>query len=218
MKIKPIFIILTLLIFPLTGSAQETETAEDFFSRVSSNFGSIMDYKATIQIRDTDSGNLIMEGSVIYRRPIFLKIDFTGGQIFVANNEMVAWYVPSYSFILEQELNPKSESSLESLASSKGLNYLRDYYTAIFPQGPEMVPIEEGSGEMVYKLDLVSSSSRRIELDINSNMMIRRIKTDSYIVDYTNIQINTNIPKEQFDYTLPSNANVYKNFLHEPTD
>ncbi len=218
MKSKWLFLILIFLVSSSIVNAQDTGNADAFFSQVSANFGSIRDYQANIQIRGASSGNLIMEGTVIYRRPIFLRIDFTGGQVFVANNEKVIWYIPSYSFILEQELYPKSDSSLQSLASSKGLNYLRNRYSASFTNGPNMVPLDAGSGELVYKLRLSSGRSRTIEISINSHMMIRRIVTGSYIVDYTNIQINTNIASEQFDYTPPSNANVYENFLYEPAD
>jgi outer membrane lipoprotein-sorting protein len=217
MKRKCLFLILIFFISASLVNAQDTSSADAFFSQVSANFGSIRDYQANIQIRSAGSGNLIMEGTVIYRRPIFLKIDFTGGQVFVANNEKVIWYVPSYSFILEQELYPKSDSSLQSLASSKGLNYLRNHYSTSFVSGPDMTPLDNGSGELVYKLRLFSGG-RTIEISINSHMMIRRIVTGSYIVDYTNIQINTNIASEQFDYTPPSNANVYENFLYEPAN
>ncbi len=218
MRKNCLFIILIIFISIFVCNAQDTVSADSFFSQVSANFGAIRDYTATIQIRSANSGDLIMEGTVIYRRPVFLRIDFTGGQVFVANNEKIAWYIPSYSFILEQEINSKSDATLEGLASAKGLNYL-SAYSASFPEGPDMVSLQSGSGELVYKLSLLSSSGyRSIELAINSNMMIRRIKTSSYIVDYTNIQINTNIAKAQFDYTLPSNANVYENFLYEPTN
>ncbi len=213
MKRNCFFIIIVFLISVSLCNAQELITGNAFFSQVSDNFSTIMDYRATIEIRDAESGDLKMQGTVIYKRPNLLRIDFTGGQVFISDNERMLCYIPTYSFILEQEFKQDNQTIIDT---SKGLDYLDNNYSASFVESPEMVPLEEGSTEMVYKLNLFSSRARfrELEVSIDSNMMIRRIITITIIIEYKNIQINTNLAAQQFNYIPPSSVSVVEDFLY----
>ena len=213
MKRNCFFIIIIFLISVSLCNAQEFITGNTFFSQVSDNFSTIMDYRATIEIRDTESGDLKMQGTVIYKRPNLLRIDFSGGQVFISNNEKMLCYIPAYSFVLEQEFKQDNQIIIET---SKGLDYLDNNYSASFVESPNMVPLEEGSSEMVYKLNLFSSHARfrELEVSIDSNMMIRRIITNTIIIEYKNIQINTNLVTQQFNYIPPSSVTVVEDFLY----
>lgn len=211
MKIK--FLTILYIISALFCNAQDLITGDDFLSQASEYFTTISDYRAEIEIRDVLSGELKMRGTVIYKKPNLLRIDFSGGQVFVSNGERMLFYAPEYSFVLNQEIEHSNTDLSEII---KGLDYLENTYSASFVESPEMLPIDEDSEELVYKLNLFSSFARfrEIELSINSNMMIRRMKTNTIIVDYKNIQINTNLLKQQFNYIPPSSATIIQDFLY----
>jgi outer membrane lipoprotein-sorting protein len=210
---KKYFIIIIYLISTFLCYSQDLITGDAFLTQVSEHFTTIMDYRATIEIRDAVTGDLKMTGTVIYKRPDLLRIDFSRGQVFVSNSEGMLFYTPEYSFVLKQDIE---QTNTEVAEIVKGLDYLENTYSASFVDSPEMMPLEENSEEMVYKLNLFSSFARfrEIEVSINSNMMIRRIITNTIIVDYKNIQINTNLLKQQFDYIPPSSAVIVQNFLY----
>jgi len=215
MKNKYVYIILIFLVSAFLCNAQELITGDAFLSQVSDHFRTIMDYSATIEIRDVDSGELKLQGTVFYKRPNLLRINFSGGRVFVSNEERMLYYTPSHSFVLKQTLNQNSETP-DEIEVIKGLEYLDNSYSASFVESLEMMPLEEGSSEMVYKLNLFSSFARfkEIEVSINSNMMIRRIITNTIIIDYKNIQVNTNILEQNFDYIPPSSVTVIEDFLY----
>ncbi|MDL2230006.1 outer membrane lipoprotein carrier protein LolA, partial [Treponema sp. OttesenSCG-928-L16] len=105
---------------------------------------------------------------------------------------------------------------------------LRRNYIPAFVTGPDPVPLEEGSEEMVVKLRLtrrsVSEGFREILLDINPNtLLIRRIEGKTIAegtvrFDFTNMLINQGIPEQRFIYDAPASANLYNNFLFRDTD
>lgn len=228
-KIRYIITAIFILISIFSNFAQEFLTPADYFDQVSSKFSNMTDYQAIISIynQTTDSdGNtqrsLLMKGNLIYRNPDKLRIDFTspGTQVFVTNGEMLIWYIPAYSFVLQQKLRWKSPETMNML-TAQGLQYIKNNYNMAYTVGPDPVPLDTNSGEMVYKLKCFSSSSsyRQLEISITLNGMIRRVIGTTYsrtfVIDYENISINRSIPLERFDYTPPPNANVYENFLYE---
>jgi outer membrane lipoprotein-sorting protein len=115
-----------------------------------------------------------------------------------------------------------------SMASAQGLALLRRNYVPSFVTGPDPVPLNADSQEMVVKLRLIRRSSsegfREIILSVDNNSkLIRRMEgrtiTEGRVqFDFSNIRINIGIPEQRFIYDSPASANMYNNFLFRDTD
>jgi outer membrane lipoprotein-sorting protein len=229
-KLRPVLFLFFLLDAGFwRPAAQEIVTAERFLESVSERYGGIRDYEARIAIR---SGNTDMYGTVSHLAPSFLRIDFTtpAEQVIVFDGELLTVYLPEYRAVLNQMVSAgrRPGASGASLASAQGLILLRRNYVSTFVTGPDPVPLEEGSGEMVIKLRLtrrsISEGFREIILSVDPAVrLIRRIEgrtiADGLVrFDFSQIQINQGIPEGRFLYDSPASANLYNNFLFRDTD
>ena len=212
-------------------SGQEIITAEGYLRLVSDNYANIRDYEANIVIR---SGNTDMIGRVSHRAPSFLRMDFTrpADQVIVFNGETLTMYLPEFRAILRQSISStrvvSSGTGGAGLASAQGLSLLRNNYVPSFLTGPNPVPLDNNSAEMVVKLRLIrrytSEGFREIILSINpETRLIRRIEGRTIAeadvrFDFTNINTNVGIPEARFIYDAPASANVYNNFLFRDSD
>lgn len=210
----------------LSLQAQEIITAPAYFEQVSQNYTNIQDYIADIRMT---SGNETMQGTLYYRLPNRLRIDFSSPveQVLVSNGSILQVYVPRYNVTLVQTLDPLSSRSPGGLATPEGLSLLRQNYSIAFKTGPDPVPLDDSdrpnmSQEPVVKLLLrwrnTNEGFREIELAINADLMIRRITgitLDNRTVEITfnNIRLNQNIPEARFEYESPSSSNNFNNFL-----
>jgi outer membrane lipoprotein-sorting protein len=220
-----------VLFFCITGlfrvSAQEIITAERYLEMVSERYGSIRDYEARIVIH---SGSTEMFGNLSHLAPSFLRIDFTKPmeQVLAFNGEMLTVYLPEYRATLNQSITPSRRNTGANLATAQGLLLLRRNYIPSFVTGPEPVPLETGSDEMVVNLRLsrrsISEGFREIILSIDpATRLIRRIsgRTIAEVqvrFDFSDIKINQGIPEQRFIYDSPASANNYNNFLFSDTD
>jgi outer membrane lipoprotein-sorting protein len=207
--------------------SQEIITADRYLESVSERYSGVKDYEARLNIR---SGITEMAGTVSHLQPSFLRIDFTRPQeqVIVFNGEQLTIYLPELRAVLNQVINTPGRQTGASLASSQGLQLLRRGYVPSFVTGPEPVPLETGSGEMVVKLKLVwrtaSEGFREIVLSIDpGTKLIRRMEgrtiADSMVrFDFSNIRVNVGIPEQRFIYDSPASANLYNNFLFRDTD
>jgi outer membrane lipoprotein-sorting protein len=222
------FYIIVILILYVPGlvSAQEIQTAENYFDEVSARYGKIQDYTAIISITQ---GETVMSGTLYYKNPNLLRIDFTEpeDQVLVTNGSELTIYIPRYEVILVQKLRRRSQAALANMASEQGLNLLKKNYGVAYLSGPEFLPLEEGSDEQVRKLKLESGSTaegfRQIVLAIGRTGLIRRITGvtigyEEFMLDLTDIVVNQNIPDTRFEYDSPPYANVYNDFLFEAED
>lgn len=222
------FYIMLILILCVPGlvSAQEIQTAENYFDEVSARYGKIQDYTAIISITQ---GETVMSGTLYYKNPNLLRIDFTEpeDQVLVTNGSELTIYIPRYEVILVQKLRRRSQAALANMASEQGLNLLKKNYGVAYLSGPEFLPLEEGSDEQVRKLKLESGSTaegfRQIVLAIGRTGLIRRITGvtigyEEFVLDLTDIVVNQNIPDTRFEYDSPPYANVYNDFLFEAED
>jgi outer membrane lipoprotein-sorting protein len=222
------FYIIVILILYVPGlvSAQEIQTAENYFDEVSARYGKIQDYTAIISITQ---GETVMSGTLYYKNPNLLRIDFTEpeDQVLVTNGSELTIYIPRYEVILVQKLRRRSQAALANMASEQGLNLLKKNYGVAYLSGPEFLPLEEGSDEQVRKLKLESGSTaegfRQIVLAIGRTGLIRRITGvtigyEEFVLDLTDIVVNQNIPDTRFEYDSPPYANVYNDFLFEAED
>ena len=222
------FYIIVILFLCAAGfsSAQEIQTAENYFDEISARYGKIQDYSATISITQ---GETVMSGKLYYKTPNLLRIDFTDPeeQVLVTNGEELTIYIPRYEVILVQRLRRRSQAALASMASEQGLHLLKKNYGVAYLSGPGFVPLDEESDEQVRKLKLESRSTaegfRQIILAVGRTGLIRRITGvtigyEEFVLDLTDIVVNQNIPDTRFEYDSPPYANVYNDFLFEAED
>ena len=226
MKINKIFTISICLftLFSLQIYAQDILTAGQFFDTLSSSYGSIEDYEARISIV-TDEAS--MEGILFYKSPNLLRINFSKPeeQVISVNNDVLTLHIPDQNVVMQQTLKRHSNAALAAMASKQGLELLKKGYSIAYLKGPDPVPLDEGSEELVTKLKLVwrqtDEGYRQIEMSIGADGMIRRMKGitvnyDTFQFDFTEIRINQSIPVSRFEYEAPPSAYVMNNFLFEP--
>ncbi len=217
-------LVLLATIMPTSLIAQDILTAEQYFTAVSEHYGTIKDYQAEITIT---KGEEVLKGMIYYKTPNLLRINFTEpeDQVLVVDGIQMMLYLPLHHVFMRQEITRHSKESLETMVSEQGLKLLQQNYSVAFLDGPEPVPIEEDSDEMVRKLKLAwrtpGEGFRQIEMSVNKNMMIRRMVgiTDDYETfqfDLINIQVNQEIPNTRFVFEEPPSAYQIDNFLFEP--
>jgi outer membrane lipoprotein-sorting protein len=221
------FLLTTVIVFCcLAGavSAQEIMTANDYFNSISERYGRVDDYEARLTITREEEA---VTGTVYYKNPNLLRINFSEPeeQVLALDGELLTIYIPAHSVIMQQSIKRHSSATLASMASSQGLNLLKRNYSIAYLSGPDPVPLDEESEEMVIKLKLEWKSTdegfRQLEISVGENGLIRRIVgvTGGYEniqFDFTNIIINRNIPDARFQYESPASANVFNNFLFDP--
>src|SRR6056297_786977 len=227
MKKRTIYLyalVLLATIMPTKLLSQDILTAEQYFNAVSEHYGTIQDYQADITIT---KGEEVLEGKIYYKTPNLLRINFTEpeDQVLVVDGIQMMLYLPLHHVLMRQEITRHSQASLETMVSEQGLKLLKQNYSVAFLDGPEPVPIVEGSDEMVRKLKLAwrtpGEGFRQIEMSVNKNMMIRRMVgiTDAYEnfqFDFIGIEPNQNIPDTRFLFEEPPSAYKVDNFLFEP--
>jgi outer membrane lipoprotein-sorting protein len=231
-KNSVIFAGLAILIFSIAPAAdtgaQEIITADRYMEIVAGHYATVMDYEAQITIQ---SGTSEMTGQLSFLNPSFLRIDFTrpAEQVICFNGELLTVYVPEYRVTLNQEVSGRSQAATgASLASAQGLTLLRRNFVPSFVSGPDPVPLDEGSPEMVVKLRLtrrtLSEGYREIILSVDPDtLLIRRIegRTIADVLvrfDFLTIKTNLGIPPGRFIYDSPASANVVNNFLFRDTE
>ena len=231
---RPVFLVLLFSLAFLLGNkvtvfSQEIVTAERYLEIVSEQYAGINDYEAQVAIR---SGSTEMIGSLSYRDPFFLRIDFSKPteQVLVFNGDVLTVYIPDLRAVLNQTVASARRTGMggASLASAQGLQLLRRGYVPAFVSGPEPVPLEDRSRENVVKLRLTrrlaSEGFREIILSVNPEThLIRRIegRTIADVLvrfDFSNIRTNVGIPEQRFIYDSPASANLYNNFLFRDSD
>ncbi|MBP7493908.1 MAG: outer membrane lipoprotein carrier protein LolA [Spirochaetales bacterium] len=203
---------------------QEILTAEIFFDRISNTYGEVKDYIAQVTITVEKD---VMEGTLYYKTPNLLRIDFSvpAEQVLVTDGKKLTIYIPQYRVVMAQTLKRRSAAAIASMASRQGLILLKRNYSIAYLNSPNPVPLDDKSKEMVTKLRLSWKSSdegfRELVLSVNADGIIRRIEgvTVGYqkiVFDFKNIRINENIPEGRFRYDPPASANVVENFLFDP--
>lgn len=225
---KKIFFLLIIFVFAIgfIYSQDSILTAADFFKGVSEHYGTIKEYEANVFIQ---AGKTTMEGRVSFKRPNLLRIDFSNPetQVLVFNGDMLTIYLPGPKAVLNQTVQSDGVSSNGvNLATPQGLQLMSRYYTIAYLSGPDTVPLDESiqNSEKVIKLVLTrrttSEGFEKIILSISpKSKLIRRVDADSvsgekFVFDFSDYQLNTEIPDTRFIYDAPSSANNYNNFLY----
>lgn len=217
-------LLVLLTVVAATAPAQDIMTSSEYFKAVSDNYGTIEDYEAEITITKGDEE---LTGTLYYKSPNLLRINFTEpeDQVLTVNNDELLLHLPQHHVVMKQELESHSEATLATMASSEGLQLLKNSYSIAFLDSPQLVPLEEDSDETVRKLQLEwrepGEGFRQIIMSVNTDMMIRRMEglTEDYEefrFDFENIEINQGIPSARFDYESPPSAYNIENFLFTP--
>jgi outer membrane lipoprotein-sorting protein len=204
-------------------SAQDIQTAAAFFDRVSARYGEIEDYSAYITIEGEER---LSYGMLFYQIPNRVRIDFEepSGQVLVSDGEVLQVYIPRYNVVLQQSLRRRSDEALATLASEQGLNLLKANYSIAFLDTPDLVPLDDGSDEMVTKLRLnwrsTNEGYRQLVLSVTPDLVIRRIvgvtaNYEELTFDFQDIELNRGIPDTRFEYEAPASANLFNEFLFE---
>jgi len=213
--------------FLMAPAAQEIVTADKFLAQVGEVYNSIKDYQARLRIT---SGRNDMEGTIIYRAPNLIRMDFSvpQEQVIVYNGEVLMVYLPEYRAILRQEVGGESKSTGATFASSQGLVLLRRNYLPAYQTGPDPVPLDDKNPTPVVKLVLtrrnVSEGFREIRLSIEPQSKLiyrieaRTVAEELIVFNFSNIVLNQGIPEGRFAYDAPASANVYNNFLFKSSN
>lgn len=211
----------------LSVSGQEILTADKYLSLVAETYGGIKDYSAKIMV---SAGKTDMYGTIIYKNPNLVRIDFTKPeeQVIAYNGETLTVYLPEYRAVLSQTTTNTANASGAGIASAQGLGLLRKNYNSAYTTGPDPVPLEQGSAELVIKLTLsrrsVSEGFRELRLSISPDTkLIRRIEGltlagETIVFNFTDIKLNQGIGESRFAYDSPASANVYNNFLFKDSE
>lgn len=204
---------------------QSIQTAGEYFQTISDKYATIQDYEAELTIT-TSAGK--MKTKVSFKRPNLLRMDFSDPetQVITFNGELLTIYLPGSNAILLQNVSAGEESSGTagaSLATPQGLTLMNRYYYIAYETGQSPVPLYDDSDEMVVKFILTkkaaSESFKTLNVAVSpTTKLIRRIEAvtttnETFIFEFSDYALNTNIPDARFIYDAPSSANNYNNFL-----
>jgi len=200
-------------------AAQDILTADQFFKNVSAKYATIKDYEASVVVV---AGKQTMSGTVIYKAPTLMRMDFTepASQVIVYDGQSLVIYVPELRAILSQQTG---STSAASAATGEGLRMLGRNYSITFETGPTPTPLPGAESEQVIRLVLsrltVAEGFRTLKLSINpEKLLIRRLEGvtlagDTISYDFTRIKLDQGVPDTRFIYDSPASANMYNNFL-----
>ncbi|MFQ3547269.1 MAG: outer-membrane lipoprotein carrier protein LolA [Termitinemataceae bacterium] len=207
---------------PVGIAGQEIITADKYLTQVGEVYGTIKDYSARIVVA---AGKTEMSGSILYRTPNLVRIDFLKPeeQVIAFNGNTLTVYLPEFRAVLSQTTSGSSKAGGAALATAQGLNLLRKNYISAYTVGPDPIPLDEKSQDLVIKLTLsrrsLAEGFREIILSIDpESKLIRRIDGttlagERIVFTFSDIKLNQGIPESRFAYDAPASANVYNNFL-----
>ncbi len=221
MKFRSTLVTAFILAAATAASAQGMLTAPQFFEKVSATYAGIKDYEAQVTVK---AGKSTMSGTVIYKSPTWLRMDFTqpAEQTILYNGENLIIYVPELRATLSQQTSPTGGASA---ATGEGLKMLgRKYsvrYESASPGAALPLPGSESESaiRLVFERNSTAEGFRTITLYINpSTLLIRRmegvtIAGDLIVYDFLGIKLNQGLADTRFLYDAPASANVYSNFL-----
>jgi len=219
--VKYLALVLALAAAPL--AAQDIVTASQFFDQVAERYAQVEDFSASL---DITAGRETMRGTIYFKSPSNLRVDFTepADQVIAFDGQTLTVYIPSYRAILSQTTDAKAGAGSANLATREGLKMMKRSYGVAFEKDPTPVPLEGGAADetavvLVLTRTMVSEGFKTIKLYISPDTkLIRRMEGwtlsgELLRFDYRGMKINAGIPNSRFQYDSPASANVYNNFL-----
>ncbi len=220
---KKLLISFCTLFFLASAFAQNITTASAYFKTISEYYGTIKDYEVDFEIKIEKNESA---GKLSFKAPNLLRMDYTNPeeQVICFNGDVLTIYIKEPAeAVLQQQVSPDSTNNTASLTTPQGLSLMSRYYSVAYETGQNPEPLEEGSDEMVVKLELSRKSASEafsyIKLAINNETkLIRRIeavtpKGEEFIFNFYDYVLNQNLSEQRFVYDAPSSANNYNNFL-----
>lgn len=212
-------LLIALIASASQAAAQDIRTADSFFKEVSAKYASIKDYQASVEVT---AGKQTMAGTVIYKSPTLMRMDFSqpASQVIVYDGQSLVVYVPEFRAILSQQTGTTSAAAI---GTGDGLRMLGRNYSVAYEKGPTPTPLPGSEAESVIRLVLsrltVAEGFRTIVLSIDPDrLLIRRMEGttlagDLISYDFKGIKLDQGIPDAKFIYDSPASANIYNNFL-----
>lgn len=223
MKKNSLYLIL-FLISPILLFSQQT--ASDYFRTISDKYTGIEAYTAGFKITSGVRANIIQQGTISYKSPNLLRLDYSSpeNQVLNVNARKISIYVPAHGTLFEQTINTEEEALALQTAglTSQGLSLFSTNYSISYVSGPSLEILDDENPEEVYKLRLMprkfAEPFLKIIMSITSDGFIRRLesytRTDEVIIfDIVDIDVNANINDNIFDYEAPPTATTLTDFL-----
>ncbi len=226
-----IFLTVTIMLgFVITGiNAQGLQSARDVLAGLSDRFKSnVRDYQASIKLTQGENSQ---SGTVRFRNPQKMRVDFSDGQILCSDGYELWIYIPAQTLLLKQELQSRSlatnsdgtPAAAESpmMTTLVGLDRLIEEYSVEFPGSRNAEVYKDGTN--VYQFKLTKWQTPRsgisvINLTVQDNGMIRRVEgfTTTFrriLIEFDDIQLNTGISNIIFTFESPGLVNTINNFM-----
>lgn len=223
MKKKSLYII-PFLLSPVFLFSQQT--AGDFFNTISVKYAQIEAYTAKFKITSGVRANIVQEGTLSYKSPNLLRLDYTNpvDQVLNVNSRKISIYVPAHGTLFEQTINTEKDAqALETSGlTSQGLALFSTNYSISYVHGPKLEILDEEHPEEVYKLRLsprkFSEPFLKIIMSITGDGFIRRLesytRTDEIIIfDIVDLDLSVKLSESVFDYKAPPTATTLTDFL-----
>jgi outer membrane lipoprotein carrier protein len=219
---KNIIYVILVLTFTFSVSAQDFEftTVSDVVKKVKDRFAEVESYNASFKITSSkDSKTTVQEGRVSSLKPNMLRVDFTSpsSQKVVSDGKTMWIYIPSLNVVAEQDLK-EDKTTTFSTTSEIGLRRLFNKYHYKFASKEQPALAEDG--KKYYTLDLRQKESRSgyksLKLWVNEDYIITRAEGEtssgkSVTIEFSNIDLSTQLSKGLFRFEIPSNAQTIKN-------
>lgn len=230
MKLKKnSFYLILFLLSPILLFSQQT--AGDYFKSISDKYAVIEAYSAGFKITSGVRANIIQEGTISYKSPNLLRLDYVSPeeQVFNVNARKISIYVPAHDTLFEQTINTEEEAlALETSGlTSQGLALFSTNYSISYVNAPELEILDEENPVEVYKLRLMprkyAEPFSKIIMSITSEGFIRRLESytrndEVIIFDIVDLNVNANINDTIFDYEAPPTATTLTDFLFTPEE
>ncbi|MBN2652816.1 MAG: outer membrane lipoprotein carrier protein LolA [Spirochaetales bacterium] len=216
--------ILIFLFFPIISVfSQDMQTASDFLAQVEAKYTQINDMKCNVTMR-VDGTN--MTGSMIFKRPNFLKMEFKSpaNQVISLDGSKLQIYIPSQNVVMVQNIGAADSSS-----SSGAFSLIRrSYAVAFLPDVKDSyvrLDSDNASSPLVKKLKFTwkqrgSTSIREMIFSINKENFIVRVdavtdQNKSIVFNFSNFKTNMGLKNSDFAYDAPPSSYQMNNFLSE---
>ncbi len=193
-------------------------SVNDVKKLMSDSFSDIEDYTADFKWQNGDTH---YSGKITYKKAnkILLEFDQPKDQIIVSNSNYLYIYIPSLKVVVQQSLSENTESTLLAGTTEAGLTRLIDEYSFSFYESSSLQPFD---GIQAYHLKLVQKRPKvgfkTMNIWVSEEGLILQsngVSPNGVSVSLTfqNIHTNTEQPDYIFDFEIPPDAQIIRNFL-----
>lgn len=181
-----------LLLFLLNFASLSAESAEELLSTFLATMNSFESIRASVTING-------MSGSLSYKKPHHLYVNFSDGRVISANGRHLWFYSPARAIAGKQDLK----------GGSGGLYGLLNGYETVTSSGKTL------------KLQSTKKHYEEIIVTLTPNNMLKSIRmkprgsSGAIEISLSGIQTNLGLPSSIFNYHPPSSAQIVENPLNQ---